>query len=147
MYHGLADSIIPTKSSLVFYNRVYGTLLQKGLSSLDDFYRLFLIPGMNHCSGSPNAPWYIGGGSQSVTGATHSVPGFEDAQHDIILSMIQWVEQGVAPEKVIATKYKDDNVAEGVELQRPLCPYPSQAIYTGSGNASEPSNWTCEELY
>ena len=147
MYHGLADGIIPTKSSLYFYNHVYRALLQKGLSSLDDFFRLFLIPGMNHCSGSPNAPWYVGGGSQAVTGASHSVPGFEDPQHDIILAMIRWVEEGVAPDKIIATKYKDDNAAEGVELQRPLCPYPLQAKYTGSGNASDPSSWSCQSLY
>ena len=147
MYHGLADAIIPTKSSLYFYNHVYSTLLHKGLSSLDDFYRLFLIPGMNHCSGSPNAPWYIGGGSQAVQGATHSVPGFEDPKHDVILAMIRWVEEGVAPDEIVATKYKDDNVAEGVELQRPLCPYPLQARYVGSGDASDPSSWSCKSLF
>lgn len=147
MYHGLADQVIPTGSSLRFYNQVYRTLLGKGIQSLDDFYRLFLIPGMNHCSGSPNAPWYIGGGSQGVSGATHSVPGFEDPEHDIILSMIRWVEEGVAPDEIIATKYKDDKVSEGVEIQRPLCVYPLQAKYTGNGNASEPSSWTCEGLY
>lgn len=146
MYHGLADSIIPTKSSLVFYNSVYRTMLSKGFSSLDDFYRLFLIPGMNHCSGSPNAPWYIAGGSQSVAGASHSVPGYADADHDVILAMIRWVEEGKAPEQLVATKYKDDKVAEGMEVQRPLCVYPLQASYTG-GNASEAGSWRCEGLY
>jgi feruloyl esterase len=146
MYHGLADSIIPTKSSLLFYNRVYRTMLSNGLSSLDDFYRLFLIPGMNHCSGSPNAPWYIGAGSQSAAGASHSVPGYADADHDVILAMIRWVEEGRAPEQLVATKYKDDRIAEGVEVQRPLCVYPLQARYTG-GNASEAGSWRCEGLY
>lgn len=147
MYHGLADGFVPTKTSLYFYNHVYRVLLQKGLSSLDDFYRLFLIPGMNHCAGSSNAPWYIAGGSQAVTGATHSVPGFEDAQHDVVLAMIRWVEEGVAPDQIIATKYWNDTVTEGVELQRPLCPYPLQQEYAGSGNASDPSNWSCKSLF
>lgn len=147
MYQGLADDFVPTKTSIYFYNHVYRTLLQKGLSSLDDFFRLFMIPGMSHCSGSPNAPWYIAGGSQAVTGATHSVPGFEDPHHDVILAMIQWVEQGIAPDQIIATKYRNDNVTEGVEIQRPLCPYPLQAKYAGSGNASDPSSWVCKSLY
>lgn len=151
MYHGLADNIIPTKSSLYFYNHVYRALLPKGISSLDSFYRLFLIPGMQHCagSGSVSAPWYIAGGSQAVAGATHSVPGFEDPQHDIILAMIQWTEKGVAPDELVATKYVNDTATLGVEIQRPICPYPLQAMYKPSnrGGTSNPDNWSCKSLY
>lgn len=146
MYHGGADSLIPTGSSKVFYNKVTETLAPRGID-LDDFYRFFLVPGMSHCSGSANAPWYIAGGSQSLSNVTHSVPGYEDADHDVILALMKWVEEGSAPDKIIATKFVNDTATEGVEIQRPLCVYPKQAKYTGSGDVSKPENWECEALY
>ncbi len=147
-YHGLADSLVQTGNSLVFYRRAYAALLGAGVTDINDFYRMFLLPGMSHCVGSANAPWYVGGPSQvgGVTGATHSVPGFEDPEHDVILAMMRWVEQGKAPEHIIATKYNNDVVADGVQIQRPICVYPKQARYRG-GNASEPAGWACENLY
>lgn len=144
-YHGAADALIPTGSSVYFYNQVRQTLVQKGIE-LDDFYRFFLIPGMNHCSGASIAPWYIASASQSITGATHSVPGFEDADHDIILAMMKWVEEGKAPDKLIATKFINDTATLGVLGQRPLCPYPKQAKYT-VGEASVSDSWECQSLY
>ncbi|KAI0123943.1 feruloyl esterase B precursor [Xylariales sp. AK1849] len=146
MYHGAADSLIPTGSSKVFYNKVTETLAPKGVN-LDDFYRLFLIPGMSHCSGSAIAPWYIAGGSQALTGVTHSVPSYEDADHDVILAMMKWVEEDSAPEELIATKFVNDTASLGVQSQRPLCVYPKQAKYAGSGNFSLPENWECKSLY
>lgn len=146
-YHGLADNLIATGSSLVLYDNIYEAMASQG-TNLDDFYRLFLIPGMQHCSGSAQpAPWYIGGGSQRVTGAKYSVPGFMDAKHDIILAMMQWVEHGVAPDTIIATKFWNDTVSEGVQVQRPVCAYPKQAKYIGHSNPSAPQNWRCESLY
>ncbi|KAI0201231.1 feruloyl esterase B precursor [Astrocystis sublimbata] len=147
-YHGLADSLIPTGSSMYFYKQVQRTLLPKGID-LDDFYRFFLIPDMGHCAGSSKGPWFIAGGSQvsnGITGATHSVPGFEDAQHDIILAMMSWVEGDKAPDQLIATKYVNDTVDLGVQIQRPLCPYPKQAKHI-SGDPNLPESWECKSLY
>ncbi|KAI0547942.1 feruloyl esterase B precursor [Xylaria curta] len=144
-YHGTADSLIPTGSSIYFYKKVLQTLRPKGIN-VDDFYRFFLIPDMNHCSGSQTGPWYIAGGSQSVAGATHSVPGYEDAEHDIILAMMNWVEGNEAPEHLIATKFVNDTVALGVQSQRPLCVYPKQAKHI-SGDPNLPENWECRTLY
>ncbi|KAH8882426.1 feruloyl esterase B precursor [Thozetella sp. PMI_491] len=149
-YHGLADPLIQTGSSLLFRRKVYQALLEAGSAANDDdvdeFYRLFFVPGMGHCSGSQVAPWYFAGTTQSVDGADHSVPGYQDADHDIVLAMMRWVENGTAPDQLIATKFVNDSVSAGVELQRPLCVYPKQAKYQG-GNASEPSSWACENLY
>ncbi|KAL3417378.1 tannase and feruloyl esterase [Phlyctema vagabunda] len=142
-YHGLADNLIPTGSSIYFHQQVQQTMD----TDLDAFYRLFLVPGMGHCSGSSNAPWYIGAANQELAGATHSVPGFEDAQHDAILSLVQWVENGTAPEKIIATKFRNETALGGVERQRPLCVYPKQAKYTGSGDQDAAENWECKSLY
>lgn len=146
MYHGGADSLIPTGSSKYFYNKVSEALIPQGVE-LDDFYRFFLIPGMDHCSGSDVAPWYIAGGSQQLNNVTHSVPGYEDADHDVILALMQWVEGDTAPEKLIATKYVNDTASLGVESQRPLCVYPKHAKYSGSGDVNEPENWECQSLY
>ncbi|KAK5633597.1 hypothetical protein RRF57_009311 [Xylaria bambusicola] len=144
-YHGAADSLIPTGSSTYFYKKVLQTLHPKGIN-LDDFYRFFLIPDMGHCSGSVTGPWYLAAGSQPLTGATHSVPGYEDAEHDIILAMMNWVENDEAPDHLIATKFVGDNAALGVQSQRPLCVYPKQAKYI-SGDPNESESWECKSLY
>ena len=148
-YHGLSDGLIPTGSSIYFYKQVLQTLLPAGVS-VDSFYKFYLIPGMQHCQGSAvDAPWYIGGGGQPfILGPTvHGVPGFEDPKHDALLALMQWVEQGIAPEEIVATKYLNDSVALGVQRQRPLCPYPSQATFNGTGNPDLAESWQCQGLY
>ncbi|OTA99052.1 hypothetical protein M426DRAFT_325459 [Hypoxylon sp. CI-4A] len=144
-YHGGADSLIPTGSSIHFYKQVLQTLVPQGVN-VDDFYRFFLVPGMNHCSGSDVAPWYIGAASQSISDVTHSIPGFEDSDHDVILAMVAWVEDGKAPDQLVATKFVNDTASLGVERQRPLCPYPKQAKYV-SGDPDESASWECKDLY
>ncbi|RYP78045.1 hypothetical protein DL769_003262 [Monosporascus sp. CRB-8-3] len=143
-YHGDADTVIPSTSSIHYYKEVSNALTAKNID-LDDFYRFFLVPGMDHCYGSPNAPWYVAGAAQSLTGATHSVPGFEDADHDIILALMRWVEEDVAPDKVIATKFRNETVSAGVQSQRPICAYPQRAKYI-SGDPDKESNWECSGL-
>lgn len=141
-YHGLADELIPAGSSQYFYDQVYRTLVPRGIK-VDDFYRFFFVPGMSHCMGSTVAPWYIGGGAQYISGATHSVPGFMNSQHDVILAIMDWVENGKAPNEIIATKYWNDSVADGIYSQRPLCMYPKQARYVGNGDPNVPHSWKC----
>jgi feruloyl esterase len=148
-YHGLSDALIPTGSSIYFYKRVLTTLTPLGIN-VSDFYKFYLIPGMQHCSGSVgDAPWYIAGGGQPFTlGPTvHGVPGFEDPKHDALLALMQWVERGIEPEEIIATKFVDDTVALGVRRQRPLCPFPNKARYKGTGDPDLAESWQCQGLY
>lgn len=81
------------------------------------------------------APWVIAGDSQSSSlgnGNIHSVPGFEDARHDVVFAIMDWVEKGKAPSELVATKFANDSKPEqGVYRQRPLCVYPSQAVCDG----------------
>ncbi|KAI1113322.1 feruloyl esterase B precursor [Nemania sp. NC0429] len=142
-YHGTADSLIPTGSSIQFYKKVLQTLRPKGID-LDDFYRFFLVPDMGHCSGSTTGPWYTASGG--IRGVTHSVPGYEDAEHDMILAMMKWVETGKAPDHLIATKFVNDDASSKVQSQRPLCVYPRQATYV-SGNPNLPGSWKCKFRY
>ena len=144
-YHGLADALIATGSSRYFYNHVLRTLVPKGIE-LDSWYRFFLVPGMMHCAQSVNdAPWYIAGAGQAAVLGTnvHSTPGFMDAEHDALLALMRWVEEDVAPDTLIATKYKNDTVSEGVVRQRPLCPYPQQAKYMGTGSLNVSTSFMC----
>jgi len=55
----------------------------------------------------------------------------------------QWVEQGIAPAQIIATKYNNDRVAQGVKMTRPLCAFPNLAKYKGSGDTNDAANFVC----
>lgn len=155
-YHGLSDGSIPTGSSLFWHNQVLQTLKPKGID-LDDFYRFFLVPGMTHCGSTPsnqNAPWYFAGANQvwhlnleSNATSVHSVPGFQDSKHDVLLAMMSWVENGTAPHQIIATKWEDDATRDVVYRQRPFCKYPYTPVYSGTGDANNATNWDCKPLY
>ena len=153
MYHGQADGLIPTGSSELFYNLVLQTLGPRGID-LDPWFRHFVVPGMQHCALTPpdvNAPWYFAGANQAGSllplGAKHSVPGFEDAQHDILMALMEWTENGRAPNSIVATKWRNDTLYDEVWKQRPICPYPRQAMYSGEGDPDVASSWRCEFLY
>jgi feruloyl esterase len=96
-----------------------------------------------------HAPWYIAGPNQasSLSSELHSVPGFSDAQHDILLALVDWVEKGVAPDFLIATTWKNDTTQAEVYRQRPLCAYPKMAFYKGQGDPDQAKNWECRSLY
>ncbi|KAH0167456.1 putative ferulic acid Esterase/Feruloyl esterase, partial [Aureobasidium melanogenum] len=144
MYHGMADQLIPTGSSLYLYSQILRELAPRGIE-LDDFFRFFLVPGMGHCSGNfaPGlAPWYFAGGSQVLNPGVYGVPGFRDAEHDVLLAMMQWVEHGVAPNQIIATTWHNDTTQDTVLRQRPLCMYPKKQKYSG-GDADKAESWSC----
>ncbi|KAJ8127992.1 hypothetical protein O1611_g5644 [Lasiodiplodia mahajangana] len=154
MYHGYADSLIPTGSSIEYVKRTLSAMNLKE-AQLSSFLRLFLIPGMNHCVSSaptqPSAPWYIAAASQiagiagrltGVGNVTHSVPGYMDAKHDSVLALMGWVEEGVAPDELIATKFVNET-APVVESQRTLCPWPRVARFV-QGDRNMAQNWVCD---
>ncbi|KAK5129286.1 hypothetical protein LTR08_003616 [Meristemomyces frigidus] len=155
-YHGLSDPLTPTGASIAYYERVLATMSNgrstpsldtaASTSVLDDFYRLFLVPGMSHCAWGGAHPWYFAGAGQPLPAGSsgYSVPGFEDSQHDIVLAVMAWVENGTAPASLMATEWQDRDVAQGVKVQRPVCPYPQQAKYQG-GRMEEAGSWVCEE--
>lgn len=148
-YHGWSDGGIPAGSSLYFYDQVLQTMLPKGIE-LDNWYRLFLVPGMQHCLKSVrDAPWYFAGSTQALvlSPELHSTPGYTDSKHDILLALMDWVENGVAPAEIIATKFADDTAENGVVRQRPLCPYPKQAIWDRESDPDLATSWKCEEPY
>jgi hypothetical protein len=60
-----------------------------------------------------------------------------------LAALANWVENGVAPSQIIATKYIDDVPARGIASQRPLCQYPNHPAYSGSGNVNDPASFQC----
>lgn len=132
-YHGATDPLIPAQNGIDYYEGVVAA--QKGLERTQGFFRAFLVPGLYHCAGGPGA---------TAFGSSLPAPASQlDADHDVVSAVARWVEKGVAPEKIIATKYVDNSPAKGVAFQRPLCPYPQVAHYKGSGDMNDVNSFAC----
>ncbi|GAA6043245.1 hypothetical protein JCM8097_008483 [Rhodosporidiobolus ruineniae] len=138
-FAGWSDTIIPSRSSLLYYSEVHAALGHKDLS---DSYRLFMVPGMGHCQLGPGA-WNFGFNSQrplSLGGAGTSST--FDAKHDMVLALIDWVEKGIAPEVIIGAKYNEDDKRQGVKFERKLCPHPKKGVYLG-GDPNSADSFDC----
>ncbi|KAI8980133.1 feruloyl esterase-like protein [Trametes punicea] len=126
-YVGWADQLISPGNSVHYYETVHEFTLANTTMDIDDYYRLFLVPGMNHCHGG-----FAANAFGSVEQASNDNPPLSfDPQHNILAAIVRWVEQGVAPDSIIAANYKDNNFTNGVGFTRPLCRYPSTIRYRG----------------
>src|SRR5579863_4099954 len=128
-YAGMVDSIVTPLSSVKFYQSVVAAQgnipAAAALARTQEFYRLFLAPGMGHCGGGPGPNQFGRAG------------GVGDPEHDLVVALEQWVEKGVAPNQLIATKFNSDDKDKGVAMTRPLCLFPKVARYKGKiGRAS-----------
>ncbi|KAJ7152596.1 tannase and feruloyl esterase [Mycena crocata] len=112
-YHGRMDPTIASGNSKRMYDLVSRTL---GMASLDDFYRLFLVPGMGHCGGGP--------GASNFGQLDHSTNAVNSSSHNILLALVDWVEGGLAPETITGT------AADGSE--RVHCRYPKKNFWNGT---------------
>jgi feruloyl esterase len=147
-YHGLSDGSIVPGSSVHFYEQVLRTLKPKGIN-LDDFYRFYLIPGMGHCGGTSTtskAPWYIGGPNQAMQAPLYIQNARFDPKHNVLHALMQWVENGTAPEDLIASSWEGQSASKPYR-QRPICVYPKQAKYKGFGDEKLPSSWECSGFF
>ncbi|KAF9893362.1 hypothetical protein FE257_011794 [Aspergillus nanangensis] len=116
-WHGMADRYVPYVSTRDYFRKVAG----EAAGNVDDFYRLFLAPGADHCflpipglvpGPIPVSPW---------------------------AALIQWVEKGIIPETLSAS------TVTGHRITRELCPYPWELRYKGQDNVDEASSWTCQK--
>jgi feruloyl esterase len=149
-YHGYADGLIPTGVSPLLYDNVQLAMAADG-ANMDDFYRLFMVPGMQHCQGSVyDAPWYFGGSghTEALTGLDelgklphgHSA---RDGHYNALFALMDWVERKKPVDVLIATKWRNDSVDNEIIRQRPLCKWPEQAVYKGRGDVNQACNWKC----
>ncbi len=114
MYHGASDPSIPAARTIAFYREL--TAMLGGEAKTQGSVRLFLVPGIHHCAG-----------------------GAGPDRFDTLSALEAWVELGQAPTQIIANTRPD----APVQHQLPLCPYPQQARYSGSGQLTDERNWTC----
>jgi feruloyl esterase len=122
VYHGWSDSDISPLSAIDYFDQVVEVVGQgrersSALAETQEFFRLFMVPGMGHCSGGPGAD-----------------------QFDALTALEKWVEGGVAPEQIVASKMEADQVL----WTRPLCPYPQAAVWDQTGNIDVASSFACE---
>lgn len=134
-HHGQQDPQITSAISTRFYER-----LRAGApyADMDAWFRLFRISGMNHCSTGPGA-WVLGqGGGAAAAG----IP-FE-AGRNVLAAVVEWVEEGVAPETVTGTKFVGDVVAEGEAFERAHCRWPFRNTFLGEGrDPGVVGSWEC----
>src|SRR5437016_719701 len=129
LYHGWNDSAISALNTINYYNDVVSEM---GARETEAFARLYMVPGMQHCAGGPGTDSF----GQGAAGA-------RDAQHNVELALEEWVEKGIAPSAIVATKYEDGEPSKGAKMTRPLCPYPQIAKYKGEGDTNDAGNFVC----
>lgn len=114
IYHGNSDPVFSSKDTLGYYKK----LAAANGGDASAFARLFLVPGMTHCSGGP---------------ATDSF--------DALTAIQDWVEKGTAPEAMTA---KAGAMTPWPNRSRPVCAYPKVAVYKGSGSLEDAGSFTCQ---
>ncbi len=116
MYHGWNDTAISPENSI----NVYTDIVKKTGGNSDNWIKLYMIPGMNHCQGG------IG----------------TDSQFNKMALVERWRESNTAPQAVIAAH----TVGATVDMTRPLCPYPQVAVYNGSGSTNDAASFQLQEI-
>jgi feruloyl esterase len=130
LYHGWQDPAIPAVNTIDYYESVVSRL---GLRKTDDFVRLFMAPGVQHCSDGPGPDAFGQSGEWSS----------DDPTRSLRRSLERWVETGTAPSTIIASKYVGEESARTATMTRPLCPHPQEARYSGSGDVNEAASFVC----
>lgn len=120
VYHGWSDPDISPLGSIDYYEDVLA-FAEDGaepgsVAATSDFFRLFLVPGMGHCAGGP--------GYNRV---------------DPLPALERWVEEGTAPDTLLATRVEDGEVTRS----RPVCPYPDASTWDGVGDPDAAGSFRC----
>lgn len=126
VYHGMSDPLFSPDYAVNWYG---GVQAANG-GDASNFARLYLIPGMDHCSTGPSTD-----------------------QFDLMLLLVNWVEQGIAPDSLTASARGPGNRGGSnadvpstwaPDRTRPLCAYPTVARYNGTGDVNQAANFTCK---
>ena len=112
LYHGWDDMGIAPGNTVIYYTQVQAKLGSKE----DNWMRLFMVPGMGHCSGGPGPD-----------------------QANFMGAIERWIEGGIAPDGITAHRVSGNRI----EMSRPLCPYPQTARYKGIGSINDAANFEC----
>jgi feruloyl esterase len=120
VYHGLTDALSVAEATVSYFSEMVDVTFDGSFEAAAENARLFLAPGMGHCGGGPGPNTW-----------------------DKLPALVDWVENGIAPDSIIATHRSDGRV----DNERPLCPVPQRARYTGPvGGENDPANWTADNF-
>ena len=134
MYHGWNDAVLQPAYTPQYYEQIAAA--NGGIDETEHFMRLFMVPGMQHCSGGP--------GANSFGGVGQQIPPVRDPAHDVQTALEAWVEKGIAPNHIVATRYVDEAAAtRTIKSTRLLCPYPQVPKYQGSGDRADAASFQC----
>lgn len=126
VFHGINDQAFSVDDTAAWYES-----LEQGTGDTEQFARFYAVPGMGHCKGGQSTD-----------------------QFDMLSTLIAWVEQGEAPESIVANVRGNGNpvgvnadlpASWSADRSRPLCPYPKVARYNGSGDIEDAANFSCAE--
>ncbi|MGH9162841.1 MAG: tannase/feruloyl esterase family alpha/beta hydrolase [Vicinamibacteraceae bacterium] len=118
IYHGWSDG--GSGGAISAFNTIsyYESVLKHMGPNQSNWLRLFMVPGMAHCGG-----------------------GTGPDQFNALAALERWREQNEPPTSITAARV---NEGGGIDMTRPLCPYPQRAVYKGIGSTNDAANFTCE---
>jgi feruloyl esterase len=118
MFQGFSDPALPPFRTVHFYEQLAAQ--RGGYEQLQENVRLFMVPGMQHCIGGPGPNYF-----------------------DTLTALENWNEAGTPPDGILAAHYVNNTPADGVDRTMPLCKFPEEAQYSGSGAYADGANWSC----
>jgi len=118
MYHGTSDPALAATRSIKYYEDLADTA-EVSFARLQRNVRLFMVPGMHHCTGGPGPDFF-----------------------DTLTPLDNWVDHGVQPDAILATHFVGNN-PPAVDRTMPLCKFPEEARYNGTGDVNSAASWSC----
>jgi feruloyl esterase len=119
IYHGFSDPALAPIRTVKFYADL--AVSNGGYDKLQNNVRLFMVPNVQHCGGGPGPNMF-----------------------DTLSALEDWVEQGKAPDAILAQHHESNRPNNPVDRTMPLCPFPTMAVYKGHGDVAKAENWNCQ---
>jgi feruloyl esterase len=122
MIQGWSDPLNPPTLPIEYWEKVNKVFASAagGRKAVEDFYRLFMAPGMGHCALGPGPN-----------------------EFDAVAALDRWVTTHEPPTHLIATKHLKDDPRAAVLMTRPLCSYPAHAVWDAKGDPHSAQSFTC----
>ena len=130
LYQGWQDPSTNAGPTIEYYAKL--AKANGGLNKLMESARLIMVPGMYHCRGGPGADTFGASGHRPLANGA-------DSSRDMLWALIRWVEDGEAPNMVVAARNPDSEPG----FTRKLCPFPQIAKYDGHGPANDERSYSC----
>ena len=145
IFSGASDGLVPPMATKDYYDRIIAK--QGGLDEARKFCRYFVLPGFGHGFRTTEGMDWVMSPGEEIAPAARFLCG---VNFSLLQTLVNWVEKDEAPEELRAIRFKGApampwtvNAAEGIELERPIYPYPDKAVYIG-GDAAQPSSFARE---